>query len=409
MKILIVNHYFTPTVGAHVYRWEQIARYWAGQGHSVSVVTGRVADSPDRELLEGVHIVRTGLFAKRDRLVRGAVSGSPSFVQRCKNVITKGMRRIYQFFYWPDGLWHWLPFLCMALTRFRKHEIDLVISYSPTFSAHVGVLLCKRIFGLSNARWVADYGDPFSLSDSMQPNNFWLYRRFNAFVESKVIYAADQVAFTNEQTCEAYQTVYPGGRMEVVPHLVDISLFKSKRVREARSSSLVNLVYVGGFHKGIREPGVMLRFFEHLSKQYPEQFTLNIYGPSNGFDFSASHPSVKYHGAVQRSVAVELIKGADCLVNIDNSNCVMAPSKLVEYVATGRPIINFCGDRPIASVLQDYSRLGQVEKITPSFQEADVARVFEFLMSTVHKAVTPESVDEILHDYDLKVVAGRYL
>lgn len=409
MKILIVNYYYAPTVGAHVYRWEQIARYWARQGHSVSVVTSRVAGCPDREQVNGVEIIRTGLFAKRRSVLQSSVPSQTSLLQRCKRRLIDGMRRVYRYFYWPDGLWHWMPSLCLILAKLRKRDLDLIISYSPTFSAHVGVLLFKRLSRSSGVRWVADYGDPFSLSESMQPNNFRVYRKLNTFVENRVVCAADQVVFTNHRTCEAYAEAYPAANLAVVPHLVDFSLFRNAKGNVGVVGGLVNLVYVGGFHKGIREPYVMLRFFDHLCRRFPGHFMLNIYGPSNGFDFSNCGPFVKYHGSVERAVAVELMVAADCLVNVDNSNCVMAPSKLVEYVATGRPVINFCGDSPMAGVMEDYARLGKVEKVSAIFDEADVLRVYGFLTSNLSDVLAPGAVDDILREYELDVVAGRYL
>ncbi|MGE6565651.1 glycosyltransferase [Pseudomonas hunanensis] len=412
MNILIVNYHYPPMVGAHAYRWAQLAEFWAKQGHSVTVLTSIVKGASRSENRDGVDIIRVGNIA------RGAGQGAQANTRAQSNLIglskkflISAMRTSYRFLYWPDGLWYWLPAALLGLYRLRRNRYDLVVSYSPTFTAHLATLIYRKLFRGKCACWVADYGDPFSVSETMPPNNLKLYRKLNYAAERSVVANADCSVFTNNQTLSVYKESFGMFDAEVLPHLVDISAFYagSPVVERSDTAGIINLVYVGGFHKGIREPAAMLSFFGQLVKRYPNCFALNIYGPSNGCDFSTCKPPIFYHGAVSRATAIDLIKEADCLVNIDNSNCVMVPSKLVEYIATGRPIVNFNGDRGTIDIMTKYGKTEMVVEIGPVVSDDDIHRVASFIVNKGGKVASREEVSRVLVDHDISRVGESYI
>ena len=77
MKILYVSHYFPPEIGAPAARVSELSRYWASEGHQVTVLTG-FPNHPTgvvpreyrrkfrrlvmRESVDGVNVVRTWLL-----------------------------------------------------------------------------------------------------------------------------------------------------------------------------------------------------------------------------------------------------------------------------------------------------------------------------------------------------------
>lgn len=414
MKILIVNYYYPPLVGAHAYRWAQLAKLWAAQGHSVTVLTSVLKDAPNREQLDGVDVIRVGKVKRH---------GAPGVERRLpdnkkSNFLSKGylisvIRKCYQFSYWPDGLWYWMPSALFGMLRLRRNQYDLVVSYSPTFTAHLATLLYRKLFSKHIRTWVADYGDPFSISDTMPPNNFGLYRKINKIVESSVLKNATCSVFTTEQTEGKYLQHFGKFNSAVIPHMADMSAFYAGDSFEKKlkpdCDRVANLVYVGGFHKGIREPGAMLSFFTELAERYPNSFELNIYGPSNGCDFSICNPPLHYHGSVSRDRAIDLIKSADCLVNIDNKNCLMVPSKLVEYVATGRPIINFTGDNGLVDIMSKYSAIDMVAEVRPIVSDDDFTDVATFIKNRRYRVAAQSQLNPLLMPYDLTSIGERYM
>lgn len=412
MNILIVNYHYPPTVGAHAYRWAQLAQLWAKQGHSVTVLTSVVKGASKRENRDGVNIIRIGNIARSaGQGAQGNTKAQGNLISLSKKFLISTMRTSYRFLYWPDGLWYWLPAALLGLYRLRRNRYDLVVSYSPTFTAHLATLIYRKLFSRQCSNWVADYGDPFSVSDTMPPNNLKLYRKLNYAAERSVVANADCSVFTTNQTLSAYKERFGIFDAVVLPHLVDISTFYSgpPLLESSDTAGIISLVYVGGFHKGIREPGAMLSFFEQLVKRYPNCFALNIYGPSNGCDFSTCKPPIYYHGAVSRATAIELIKKADCLVNIDNSNCVMVPSKLVEYIATGRPIVNFNGEGGMIDIMAKYGKTGMVVEIGSEVSDDDIHRVASFILNKGAKIASWEEVSRVLIEHDISSVGESYI
>ncbi|ASD63971.1 hypothetical protein [Bdellovibrio bacteriovorus] len=99
----------------------------------------------------------------------------------------------------------------------------------------------------------------------------------------------------------------------------------------------------------------MLAIFAKLGKMNKIPYEFNVYGPPNGFHFEVDGDISKYHGPLSREGAISAVKLADILVNVENTNCVMTPSKVVEYVATGKPIINIMADLGSTPLLRSLS------------------------------------------------------
>lgn len=341
MKILIINYFYPPIGRAHSFRWQELSQYWAEQGHDVSFVTSRFEE---KRFDKNINLIEVGSKVSKNRFnVSSAKVDQVTVKARLKYLL----KILYRKIYWPDGLWYWIFPLFLKLFKIRKQHYDYVVTYSPTFVSHLGGLFFKKI-SKKDIFWIADYGDPFSISESMQPNNFKLYRKLNYFFENKVLVNADKTVFTNEMTLCAYKEKFGNFRYEVIPHAVNIDKFYAEP--KVIKLNNIRLVYVGSFHKGIREPYETLKYINSLigiARLNGMNIYFDVFGPLNGIDITNHETDeIKFHGSIPRDEAIEKIKSANILINIENSNCVMSPSKMVEYLATGNPIVNFYHDKP---------------------------------------------------------------
>lgn len=402
MKILIINYYFEPFVGAHAYRWSQIAKVWAAAGHDVTVIAGRV-DDVRCEVRDGVTVERIG-FVRRQNGMHSSNTISSGRVSALRSATIALLKKVNRFFFWPDGLWHWLPFLLVSLLKHRNARYDLVVSYSPTFSAHVGGVIYKKL-NKNSGHWIADYGDPFSLSETMPPNNLNLYRGVNYWFERLIINSASLVSLTNKETQRLYVEKFSegSGNIKCVPHAVDIARFYASKKKENEAK---RFVYIGGFHKGIREPYKLLDFFDLIYRRGERCLELHIYGPLNSVevDFS-NYSNVYYHGVVGRHDAIEIMKEADFLVNVENENCPMTPSKLVEYVATGNPIVNFLSSDGCSELFESYVGSGYLFNVSGP---DDLAGFLGYIKSNCGFN-SFLGVKDFLRESDLEIVASEFL
>lgn len=389
MKILIINYHFPPSNTAHSYRWALLREYFIRQGNDVEVVCGGISLESDKSA--GIYRVNF------PNTVRNQNSRVESYSNRfgTKSSVKYAIKKIYRKLFWPDGLWHWLPYSLFKLFKLRNKKYDLVVAYTPTFSAVITALFYK--WYNENCRLVVDFGDPFSVSKEMPVNNYKLYGWLNKFIETKAFRKASLVSFTNSKTFDIYKEKYSGfSNFCVIPHLVNVRDFYVENPK--CTSKLVRIGYVGAFHKKIREPYLAL---QKLGLIFESNFSFEFYGPLNGVPFSESN-HVKHYGVVNRDIAIELTKEFDILMNIENEDCPMTPSKIFECMATGKPIINFLSATKTSS-FENYPLVINVDL------ETKVGDIVNFAMKNKYSRLSLDKVYEILKDKTLESVGNKYL
>lgn len=417
MRVLIVNYYYAPLIDAHAYRWEQIAQYWVKNGHQVEVITGRVRGASDRGQESGVHVTRVGVIARSVQVSLQASKKGTLQPRRLRDRIMDFFRPFYRTLYWPDSAWHWIPGLTLELLRKRGIKYDVVISYYPCMGAHLGVAALRYFSKYPAFKWIADYGDPFSTSRMMQPNNYAVYERLNKWTERSLSRRANFMVFTNEATADAYRAALGvDENVRVIPHLVNIDQLYSRDFRSVScESSPVVLYYIGGFHKNIREPARLFDLVRGMNKGGSGKYLLKIYGPLNGFELEELSPSdcpeIMYLGPIERDKAIKLLKAADAIVNVDNENCIMTPSKIVECISTGRPIINISNRGMVYRPLEIYEKSGySISLVEEKISDNDVIAAKNFLDIHSNSNSAPLMVvRRALSSHALETVANQYI
>ncbi|WP_146176712.1 glycosyltransferase family 4 protein [Chromobacterium sp. Panama] len=411
MKILLINYFFPPAIDAHAYRWHQLMRFWSESGNEVDVITS--GDFED-EIFNESH-----LFSSITRLGRKRRQHSAAYVERkinLQNNIKNILLKIYRKVYWPDAFWHWIFPLSAELFKRRKVKYDLIVSYYPCLLAHVGASYLYSKQKNDRARWIADYGDPFSTSDTMQPNNFALYKKINIYVERLILKRCSAVVFTNETTASDYvlAKICSNEKVSVIPHLVDIGSFyvcsKSGSLVKTSNNRAIRLVYIGGFHKGIREPDQLFGLVKVVNEQ-GIKLELDIYGPANGYDFSKYDLNrINHNGIIARELVPAIMGTADFVVNVDNANCSMTPSKIVELIATGKPIINIGVPNTLHKLLLRYEAKGFCFNYNYiDSHENGHKKMIDFFSKTVGCNAPVDVVKTVLEGYDLQDIASQYI
>lgn len=417
MRVLLVNYYYKPMVDAHAYRWAQLSEYWVGKGFEVDVICSKVAGIKNSENCCGVNVTRVG-FRGANKIQSEAVNSrqDQAVILSFLGFIKKLLKVFYRKIYWPDGLWHWFFAAAYELIKRRGKEYDLVVSYAPSFSAHLVTLIYKKIFR-REFHWVADYGDPFSTSISMPHNNSFLYGWINHVVEKSVLKNANKVCFTSKSTLVDYFLKF-GRRngFHFVPHLVDIDkVYLGNKVVERKEISVIRFVFIGNFHVGIREPFLASKIVDALAKKLYEKkgykVIFDIYGASNGVDInSVCNSRIRWHGPLERERVREIVQGAHFLVNIENNNCSMIPSKVVEYVATGKPVIDIANtDKDVSELIGRYADIGKaviLKEVSCAVSDEALRFIEE---NKDGNNVSFEVVNDFLMEYRIENISDRYL
>lgn len=115
----------------------------------------------------------------------------------------------------------------------------------------------------------------------------------------------------------------------------------------------INLVYLGALHDEVRHPQAMLALFAEMLVLEP-RLRLFVVGYKSGTQVKAQLAKAQQHlgdrlvceNAVTFPQAIDLIEQADCAVNLGNWMKNQMPSKLLDYIAAGKPVLNISHNRP---------------------------------------------------------------
>jgi hypothetical protein len=365
-KYLIVTHQFLPHVSPRTTRWKLLVDELVSLGHEVTVLTGTKQQSQDSNI--------ETIFIGNSRASNVVVSlrnqsNSLDSKNRIKSIVYKLLKKVYRFvirnFAWPDYTMFWL----ISIFKVRKKlnlEYDVLITVSLPFSSHIaGYLINKKI----GKPWIMDVGDPFTLKTTAPENNSFLYGRLNKHYETKFYQQASKVLFTHDDARKIHIKEF-----QINPSITaigqPISKFQEHLYEQTKNYNYTNndikFGYFGIFTHGVRTPVNFINFLNKF-QNYEMHWYINSDSESilqkNTLD-SSKH---NFNSHVARDEALQLMtKSFHCLVSIGNLNPNQIPSKVIEYIATGKPVIHFAeiNDDPVIHIADEFDNLFIITKNT---------------------------------------------
>ena len=263
----------------------------------------------------------------------------------------------------PDHFRPWKPAVMRAVAAFARER-----GYAPDVLASFGFPMSDHLIGLALKRrlrvpWVAHFSDPWV--DNPFTRHDPLTRRLNLSLEGKVLAAADRLVFTSRETLELVMSKYPRGlkaKARVVAHAYDPEQFPA---REGAAGGPLVIRYLGDLYNH-RSPEPLFRALAHTLSERPQLLSgvrFEIVGSTYELDLGAMGLNALPEGmvAVKPSVkyldSLTLMAGADGLLVIDAPAevSVFLPSKLIDYVGAGRPVLGITPPGTAADLIR---RLG---------------------------------------------------
>ena len=214
-----------------------------------------------------------------------------------------------------------------------------------------------------------DVGDPFSLKITAPENNTFLYGRLNKYYEKKFYHEASQILFTHDDALKTHVNEF---QIEMSKTEVGqpISKFQedlyelSKNYKYADPN--VKFGYFGIFTKGVRTPNNFLEFLDKFNN-YEMHWYLNLDSESILKENILDKSKHIFNSQVPRDEALQLMtKSFHCLVSVGNLNPNQIPSKVIEYIATGKPILHFSeiDNDPVMHIAEQFNNLFIIRKDT---------------------------------------------
>ena len=340
-KILIISHQFLPFVSPRTTRWSLLIDELTIRGNEITVLTGTVPE----ELKKNYEVLYFGnkLFSSNINKVRkDSQDSSNNFL---KKIIYSILKTIYRFlfktFSWPDYAMFW-AFTVFKNRKSIKNNFDIIISVSLPFTSHLCAhILKKRI----SADWYMDIGDPFTLKFNSPENNKIIYSYLNKYFERKFYQNASKIIFTHNEVAEQHKKKFKIDKSKIVIGypiaLLNEDIIKNSLNFNYKDTPL-KIGYFGAFTKSVREPNnYIINIANSLGSDVKHEWYIN----EESKKYFSSIKNVSFHqflDILPRELALEVMANKiHILLSIGNFNKYQMPSKVVEYLSLGKPVLHY--------------------------------------------------------------------
>jgi glycosyltransferase involved in cell wall biosynthesis len=246
----------------------------------------------------------------------------------------------------PDEKRVWVNRAVAAATQqMAENSFEGVITFAQPWSDH---LVGLRLKESSRLPWVAHFSDPWS--DSPYLRGAAWQKRIWREMERSVIERADAVIFVTDETADLVMRKYPADwrrKVAIVPHGF-VAAVHAAAPRPPMTGPM-RIVYTGRFYRDVRTP---LAVFQAIAQLHAEaslvgRLELLLMGPTvSEFRRDAAalgiEPLVRFESRRPKAEAARAAADADVLLVIDAPSAgtsVFLPSKLIDYLAFGKPIL----------------------------------------------------------------------
>lgn len=194
-------------------------------------------------------------------------------------------------------------------------------------------------------------------------------------------------------------------------------------------STMCNLFFIGKFYADIRHPQYL---FDLMEKLEGTGIVLHIVGPINnrGFDkeyidkyFTNKIPNIRFHGVVPPAEADDILLYADGLVHVGNLVDSLMPSKILDYISCGKPILNICKIRtcptlplmeryPLGLTIYEQSDVNDQYSVVSCrssvISEEIVEQVRDFCITNKGKQIPYEQIEKLYPECTIEYVGKQF-
>jgi glycosyltransferase involved in cell wall biosynthesis len=298
MKIVQVTPYFHPHIGGVESHVLGLSRELVDRGHEVHVLTAKLPNTRDKEIIEGIHVERTK----------------------------------------PWFIWFKTPVMPKIWKAILAVNGDVVHAHSPP---PLPSYYCSKACRVSKTPFVITYHCDLELSSVVGRFVTELYRRTYG---ASTIKRADDVIVTTNTYAATSRTVWNADPV-VIPNMVDIERFKPRQGLENRREGLrlagdrPIVLFVGRLtrHKGVE-------YLLKASKDIDAMFLIVGEGEHGGYFRGIARnlkveKRVRFLGRIPDGTITEYLSAADVLVLPSTSRLEAFGIAALEAMASGTPVV----------------------------------------------------------------------
>jgi len=394
-RVLCILYHFPPLGGIPVMRSLRLVKYLSKFNWQPIVLTSRFG----YDNIQGTDVSLMEQLPQKLKIIR--VNDTIGKLlnlcdKKLSSFIMYQLDRLSKVLFFPDEKLVWS---IMSVIKYRasiKSDLNIDLIYASGFPWS-SLLLGYWLKKYTNRPLILDFRDGWSIS----PNPLWRRFYFHRKMERKIIEAADKVIFATEGLRTEYAKQYPNfsRKFKTIYNGFDPDFFPVEIAKKRlRRSSQMKLLYAGSLSDSIppknrsRTIIPLLNGLNNIKNRHPEiyeKISFEVY--SNDIPNTRKfilNESLSDKVTLRSKIGYKEIIGkmfeSDVLLLIvmnDIFSKYIAPAKLYEYIAVGKPIL----------------------ALTPAFSEA-----FKIIQKyKLGSIVTYENLEEDLVDKLSRLIDGN--
>lgn len=363
-KVLIITYYWPPSGGSGVQRWMYFAKYLPNFGVEPFVLTVnpvfasyKFIDESFLKKTESIRVFKTASsepFNIYSKLIgKSKMEAIPQGFAGESNpgILQKFSRFVRGNFFIPDARKGWVKFAFNEAEKIIVREkIDLIITTGPPHSSHLIGLRLKKKF---NIKWIADFRDPWT---ELFYNKLFYRTSLAKFIdhklEQKVLNAADLILTIGPTMAQMLGKKISGKNRNDQKVCYIFNGYDQEVFSKLKKNKAKNIFVI--CHLGILSDNQPVDgFIAAMKRLYnsndinPQNVKLQLIGkiaPGILIKLSSDIPELKLEimDYLPHEEAMQHILNADLLFNsladVPNGKYLVS-GKLMEYIATGNPIL----------------------------------------------------------------------
>ena len=328
MKILIISYLFPPLNNPQSILSARLVKYLKKLGQDIDVIAANNVIDYESSHGEDESIKKE----LKDVKIMYINDKNPSLL--FKVFWSKLVNQEY-YKYWVKR--------CIRFVKSNNEKYDIIYSLS---APHASIVLGREVKKILNIPLVVHFSDPgyIALKPKFKSKIKNLYLEG---LENKIMEDASAITFVNSDTLEA-MTKYSTNiktKSIIIPHFYDPDYFND--YQNYNNDCIKNRIifsYVGSLY-GKRKPFNTITALDTAFNCYRKDYQFNIYGNierniKNEIE-RIKNNKINIVGSVSYIESIKAMVKSDYLILIDmpDSNNLVTPSKLIDYMACKKPII----------------------------------------------------------------------
>jgi len=402
IKVVVLTYYWPPSGGPAVQRWLTFTNQFHDYDIIPYVITvdENYATYPmvDNSLVHEVNpftkviktVTKEFFWIYKKYLGKGTVP-SAGFVNEHKPGPKKQLARFIRGnFFIPDGRKSWNKILIpTAIELIKREGIQIIISAGPPHSTHLAAMKIKEAF--PSIVWIADFHDAWT--------DVWYYKKLlhtklakkiDARLEHKVLLKADKVLTVGQFLLNKLKDKLENqkdNKFNLISMGYDADLFQEIPNTQLVPKKVFNIVYTGTINSEY-EPWILFDAIKEISNLYPEvKIMLKFYGKVEEglMNYTREHNldnNVEFGPYITHKQVIEELYKSDALFLCSpktESEDIIIPGKIYEYMASGKPIINIGSKVSNTAFIIDECKAGS------NFDRSQLEQLILFIKELIEK------------------------